>query len=47
MNSEDAELLEHLATKHPRNTRYCEAYLRMAEDAHYRPQAPSDGCGNI
>jgi hypothetical protein len=30
-----------------RETRYGEAYLRMAEEAHYRPQAPSDGCGNL
>jgi hypothetical protein len=27
--------------------RYCEAYLRMAEEAHYRPKAPGDGMGNV
>jgi hypothetical protein len=27
--------------------RFREAYLRMANEARYRPQAPSDGCGNI
>jgi len=27
--------------------RYREAYLMMAGQANYRPQAPSDGCGNI
>ena len=27
--------------------RYCEAYLRMAKEAHYRPKAPGDGCGNV
>jgi hypothetical protein len=27
--------------------RFAEAYLRMAEQAKYRPQAPSDGFGNI
>jgi hypothetical protein len=27
--------------------RFREAYLRMATEAKYRPQAPSDGCGNI
>jgi hypothetical protein len=30
-----------------RETRFGEAYLRMVEEAHYRPQAPSDGYGNI
>jgi hypothetical protein len=30
-----------------RETRFYHAYLRMAEEARYRPQAPSDGCGNI
>lgn len=27
--------------------RICEAYLRMAREAKYRPAAPSDGFGNI
>src|SRR6516162_7387943 len=27
--------------------RFKEAYLRMAQDARYRPSAPSDGVGNI
>src|SRR5262245_31327459 len=31
----------------PRWQRFREAYLLMARDARYRPQAPSDGLGNI
>jgi hypothetical protein len=31
----------------PQLRRYREAYLRMAQDANYRPQVPSDGLGNI
>jgi hypothetical protein len=27
--------------------RYRAAYLEMAAQAHYRPAAPNDGCGNI
>src|SRR4051812_26096389 len=27
--------------------RFAQAYLAMAEEADYRPQAPSDGCGHI
>jgi len=27
--------------------RFHQAYLAMAKQAKYRPQAPSDGCGNI
>jgi hypothetical protein len=27
--------------------RIIEAYLQMAQEAHYRPAAPSDGLGNI
>jgi hypothetical protein len=30
-----------------RDQRYAEAYLRMASDARYRPEAPGDGCGGI
>jgi hypothetical protein len=30
-----------------RDRRYAEAYLRMAKDAQYRPEAPGDGCGGI
>jgi hypothetical protein len=31
----------------PRNHRYAEAYLLMAQEAKYRPQAPSDGFGTL
>jgi hypothetical protein len=31
----------------PRHERYAEAYLAMAQQAKYRPEAPSDGLGNI
>jgi hypothetical protein len=31
----------------PRGRRFCEAYLRMAEEARYRPQAPGDGFGHV
>jgi hypothetical protein len=31
----------------PRIRRYREAYLHMARNTRYRPQAPSDGHGNI
>lgn len=31
----------------PKLQRFYEAYLMMAERAHYRPAAPSDGFGNI
>ena len=31
----------------PRASRYREAYLRMAKDARYRPQAPGDGIGHV
>jgi hypothetical protein len=31
----------------PRLERFREAYFKMAELAHYRPQAPDDGWGNI
>jgi hypothetical protein len=27
--------------------RYRDAYLAMAKEAKYRPQAPSDGCGSV
>jgi len=47
MTPEDAALIDRLARIHPRNARYAEAYLRMAEEARYRPQAPSDGWGHI
>lgn len=30
-----------------RDTCYHEAYMRMAREARYRPQAPGDGLGNI
>jgi hypothetical protein len=30
-----------------RDPRYAEAYLRLAKEARYRPEAPGDGCGNI
>jgi hypothetical protein len=30
-----------------RDQRYAEAYLRMAQDARYRREAPGDGCGGI
>ncbi len=32
---------------HPRLERFAEAYLAMAGQARYRPQAPGDGFGNI
>jgi len=31
----------------PRLERFAEAYLAMAGQARYRPQAPGDGFGNI
>src|SRR5262249_53301790 len=31
----------------PKLTRFKEAYLRMARNARYRPNAPGDGLGNI
>jgi len=31
----------------PRASRYREAYLLMAKEARYRPQAPGDGMGHI
>jgi hypothetical protein len=31
----------------PRASRYREAYLRMAKEARYRPQAPGDGIGHV
>ena len=31
----------------PRASRYREAYLRMAKEADYRPQAPGDGMGHV
>jgi hypothetical protein len=31
----------------PKLARFKEAYLRMAQDARYRPGAPGDGLGNI
>jgi len=31
----------------PRASRYREAYLTMAREARYRPQAPGDGMGHV
>jgi hypothetical protein len=31
----------------PRASRYREAYLMMAKQARYRPQAPGDGMGHV
>ena len=31
----------------PRASRYREAYLTMAKEARYRPQAPGDGMGHV
>jgi hypothetical protein len=31
----------------PRASRYREAYLMMAKEARYRPQAPGDGMGHV
>lgn len=36
-----------MATPETERDRIRQAYLRMAEDAHYRPQAPGDGMGAI
>ena len=36
-----------MRTADPRLERFREAYLQMAQQAKYRPQAPSDGFGNI
>jgi hypothetical protein len=36
------------AERHPReHARICQAYVRMAQVAKYRPQAPGDGMGGI
>ena len=43
MTNEQAELAE----QRPSVKRFAEAYLIMAKDAKYRPEAPSDGFGNI
>jgi hypothetical protein len=31
----------------PRDYRFAQAYLAMAEEADYRPQAPGDGMGHV
>jgi hypothetical protein len=33
--------------KHPLIRRFAEAYMAMAQQAHYRPATPGDGCGGI
>ena len=35
------------ATKQIEHDRVCKAYVQMARNAKYRPQAPSDGLGSI
>lgn len=33
--------------RNPEYAPFCEAYLQMVKEAHYRPQSPQDGWGNL
>jgi hypothetical protein len=44
----DHNIADRLRTRlNPRDHRYAEAYLAMAKEARYRPQAPGDGMGHV